>query len=263
MTSVLTARSLVAGYDGVAVVHGVDLEVAAGEVVALLGANGAGKTTLLLTVSGLLNPIAGSLEVLGESVVPGRRVRAAGVTARARRGLAHVPEDRGLFPDLTAREHLRLRSRRSRRGTSDSLELDEVLEWFPALTRVMDRRAGLLSGGEQQMLSLARAVMDSPRLLLVDELSLGLAPLVVEQILPSLRTIATRTGAGVVVVEQHVGLALAVSDRAYVLGHGAVLASGTAADVAGQVEVLEAGYLGGNRGPRPEAGPGAPGPPAD
>jgi branched-chain amino acid transport system ATP-binding protein len=245
VTAVLAARGLVAGYGGIPVVHGVDLDVAAGEVVSLLGANGAGKTTLLLTVSGLLTPIDGTLEVLGEAVPARRRVRASTVTARARLGLAHVPEDRGLFADLTAREHFRLGSRRAGRSGGQTLDLDEVLGWFPALARVLDRRAGLLSGGEQQMLSLARAVVGAPRLLLVDELSLGLAPMVVEQILPSLRTIAGRTGAGVVVVEQHVGLALAVSDRAYVLGHGRVLAAGTSAEVASQAEVLEAGYLGG------------------
>jgi len=122
--------------------------------------------------------------------------------------------------------------------------MDEVMEWFPALARVSARRAGVLSGGEQQMLALARAVVSGPRLLLVDEMSLGLAPLVVEQLLPSLRTVAQRTGAGVLVVEQHVALALSVADRAYLLGRGRVLASGSGADMASDVAVLETGYLG-------------------
>ena len=247
MSSLLVLRGLAVGYEGVAVVEGVDLTVGAGEVVALVGPNGAGKTTLLLTISGLLTPVAGELEVLGERVGAGGRVRTPTVVRRARRGLAHVPEDRGLFFELTAAEHLRLATPRGRRSPEAPTPptLDEVLSWFPALARVLDRRAGLLSGGEQQMLALARAVLGGPRLLLVDELSLGLAPLVVANLLPTLAAVAQRTGAGVVIVEQHVPMALDVADRGYLLAGGRLLASGPAAELAASPELLAAGYLGG------------------
>ncbi|MFM7270516.1 MAG: ABC transporter ATP-binding protein [Actinomycetes bacterium] len=242
---VLVARGLDAGYDGVAVVHGLDLVVDAGEVVALLGANGAGKSTTLLTVAGLLPPIAGTLLVLDEVVHDeggrGRHVRRSALTRtwkRARRGVALVPEDRGLFPGLTVREHLRLVPTR-RADAPDPFEL------FPPLAPLRDRRAGLLSGGEQQMLALARALATAPRLLMVDEMSLGLAPIIVERLLPMLRDAARRTGTGVLLVEQHVAMALEVADRATVLARGVAVASGTAAELANRRDLLEASYLGG------------------
>jgi len=237
---VLRVEGLSAGYDDIPVVHDVDLVVAAGEVVALLGANGAGKTTTLLTISGLVPKLGGTIEVVGEPAHEGRRVRVADVWQLARRGVAHVPEDRGLFFDLTAAENLRLG--RPRRG--DAVPMDQILGWFPALEKVLDRRAGLLSGGEQQMLALARAVSGRPRLLLVDEMSLGLAPIIVEQLLPVLRSIATETGAGLVLVEQHVGLVLQIADRAYLLDQGRVTFDGSAADLRDRPELIESGYLG-------------------
>jgi branched-chain amino acid transport system ATP-binding protein len=240
---VLAVEGLVAGYDGVAVVHGVDLHVRAGEVVALLGANGAGKTTTLLTVSGVLAAMQGQVTVLGHPRTRRRSLRPGGVAALARHGLAHVPEDRGLFYDLTVAENLRLGRPRGR-GSVTPLPEEQVLEWFPALREVMDRRAGLLSGGEQQMLALARAVSARPKLLLVDEMSLGLAPIIVEHLLPVLRSVALELGAGVLLVEQHVAMVLAVSDRAYLMDRGTILAAGTAAELAGRPELLEAGYLG-------------------
>jgi branched-chain amino acid transport system ATP-binding protein len=238
---VLSVQGLTAGYDGVAVVHDVDLEVAAGEVVALLGANGAGKTTTLLAISGLVPILGGTVEVDGDDVHQRWRSGVADVWQLARRGVAHVPEDRGLFFDLTAAENLRL-GRPPRRG--DAVPLDQILTWFPALAKVLDRKAGLLSGGEQQMLALARAVIGTPKLLLVDEMSLGLAPIIVEQLLPVLRSIATETGAGVVLVEQHVGLVLSVADRASLLRQGRVVFAGTAAALRDRPELVESGYLG-------------------
>ncbi len=236
----LELHGLSAGYGGVAVVHDVDLTVAPGEVVALLGANGAGKSTLLRTVSGLLPHLGGDLVVLGERVPRRRSPRARDATALVRRGVAHVPEDRGLFFDLTVREHLRLGRRRGGAGRP----LDEVLGWFPDLGRMLDRRAGLLSGGQQQMLALARAVAVAPRLLLVDELSLGLAPTIVERLLPVLRTIADATGTAMVVVEQHVALVLEVADRGAVLQRGRLVTVGSAADLRARPDLLQAGYLG-------------------
>jgi branched-chain amino acid transport system ATP-binding protein len=237
---VLSVRGLTAGYDGVAVVHDLDLEVGAGEVVALLGANGAGKTTTLLAISGLVPILAGTVEVDGRGVHQRWRSGVADVWQLARRGVAHVPEDRGLFFDLTAAENLRLG--RPRRG--DAVPMDQILTWFPALEKVLGRKAGLLSGGEQQMLALARAVIGTPALLLVDEMSLGLAPIVVEQLLPVLRSIATETGAGVALVEQHVGLVLSVADRASLLRQGRVVFAGTAAELRDRPELVASGYLG-------------------
>jgi branched-chain amino acid transport system ATP-binding protein len=240
---VLDLRGLVAGYRGVPVVHGIDLTVGAGEVVALLGSNGAGKTTTLLAVSGLLPPLEGTIEVLGERVPSGRRARLSTVSRRARSGVAHVPEDRGLFFDLTVRENLRVCTA-PRHPTSAGNTRADVLDLFPALGSMLDRRAGLLSGGEQQMLALARALISQPRLLLVDEMSLGLAPIIVEQLIPILRTVADETGAGVLVVEQHVPLVLSVADRAYMLTRGHITAAGRANELAARRDLIESAYLG-------------------
>lgn len=241
----LELSGLSAGYDGVVVVHDIDLEVGAGEVVVLLGANGAGKSTTLQTVSGLLPVLGGEVRFGGDPVVVGGRRSAAGAAALARAGLVHVPEDRGLFPDLTGHEHIRLARPR---GTSSS-EVGAVLQRFPGLERVMGRQAGLLSGGEQQMLALAKALVAKPRLLLVDEMSLGLAPLIVQHLLPVLRQIADEDGVGVLLVEQHVRLALSVADRGYLMQRGRISMSGTAADLTGRLGELEAGYLGGHSQP--------------
>jgi branched-chain amino acid transport system ATP-binding protein len=234
MTSVLDLRNVDAGYNGVRVVRGLSLEVQAGEIVALLGPNGAGKTTTLLTVSGLLRPLAGDVLVLGEAL--GRR----SPQQVARAGVAHVPEGRCLFPSLTVRENVLLASRGKPAAAADALDL------FPELVPHLGRKAGLLSGGQQQMLALARGLASRPSLLLVDEMSLGLAPIIVEQLLPVLRDVAA-TGCGVLLVEQHVHMALAVADRAYVLANGELQLSGGARQLSEDRDALASRYLGGVR----------------
>ena len=240
----LVVRDLSAGYRGVPVVRELNLEVRPGEVVALLGPNGAGKTTTLETIAGLNHPISGTVELSGEKVGGTPAYQLAG------RGLALVPEGRALFPGLTVREHLRLaggrgvpggRGGRSRKaGTRE----DELLEMLPELRKCLGRKAGLLSGGEQQMLAIGRALVTRPRLLLVDEMSLGLAPVVVERLIPVLRRAADELGSSVLFVEQHVALALGVADRAYVLTHGRIGLEGPAAELRERRELLAASYLG-------------------
>jgi branched-chain amino acid transport system ATP-binding protein len=231
---ILSLGSLCAGYDGLAVVRDLTLDVAAGEVVALLGPNGAGKTTTLLTISGLLKPISGTLGFLGEDICGERPDRLV------RRGLVQVPDDRGLFPGLTVVEHLGLAVPRSDRAAM----LEQVFGWFPALEALTDRRAGLLSGGEQQMLALAQALLRRPRVLMIDEMSLGLAPIVVESLLPIVRQVAAETGCGVLLVEQHAPMALQVADKAVLLNHGDVVVSGPAVDLAADWDSLLSSYLG-------------------
>ena len=236
----LVVRDLSAGYRGVPVVRELNLEVRPGEVVALLGPNGAGKTTTLETIAGLNHPISGTVELSGEKVGGTPAYQLAG------RGLALVPEGRALFPGLTVREHLRLAGRRGaqRRSRRASTREDELLEMLPELRKCLGRKAGLLSGGEQQMLAIGRALVTRPRLLLVDEMSLGLAPVIVERLIPILRRAADELGSSVLFVEQHVALALEVADRAYVLTHGRIGLEGPAAELRERRELLAASYLG-------------------
>lgn len=230
--TVLEARDVAFGYAGQPVVRGLDLRLEPGEIVALLGANGAGKTTTLLGLSGLVPSFGGELTLRGEPVAglaPERRVR---------RGLAHVPEDRALFAELTVLENLQLGQHSRRRG------VDAALDHCPELRPLLRRRAGLLSGGEQQMLAVARALAAAPAVLLLDEMSLGLAPLVVERLLRLIEELAATTGCAVLLVEQHVHQALSVADRGYVLGRGRIVLSGPVDQLRRDIEGLEASYLG-------------------
>jgi branched-chain amino acid transport system ATP-binding protein len=225
VTAVIEARGLSAGYGDVAAVRALDLRVEPGEIVALLGPNGAGKTTTLLTLAGALRPLAG--EVLFDGV-PTR----SPLHRRARRGLALVTEERSVFMSLSTAANLRL-------GRGNATRAREL---FPELDPLWRRRAGLLSGGEQQILTLARALSGEPSVLLADELSLGLAPLVVDRLFDAVRAAADR-GVGVLLVEQHAVRALRLADRAYVLRRGRVELTGPAGDLLERLDEIEQSYL--------------------
>ncbi|HEX9969175.1 MAG TPA: ABC transporter ATP-binding protein [Acidimicrobiales bacterium] len=237
MTALLAVHDVEAGYGAVTALRGLSLQVAPGEMVALLGANGAGKTTTLRVLSGLLAPRSGSVLFDGEEIggVPSHRL--------VSRGIAHLPEGRDLFPTLTVEENLKYGHWARRRDRADfSHRLDQAFEYFPRLRERRKQAAGTLSGGEQQMLGVARALMSSPRLLLVDELSLGLAPMIVSQLFEILREV-NKDGMAVLLVEQFVHMALANTDRAYVLARGEVVIEGRSADLADDPSLVSS-YLG-------------------
>jgi branched-chain amino acid transport system ATP-binding protein len=223
MGTLLSTKGLDAGYNRHAVVRGVDLEVRPGEVVALLGPNGAGKTTTLKTLAGMLPPLGGEVRFNDQPAT-------TPLARRAREGLAFVTERRSVFMRLTTAENIKV-------GRCDAARVQQL---FPEITPLMGRLAGQLSGGEQQMLTLGRALARSPKLLLADELSLGLAPLVVTRLLQAVLKAAKDDGVGVLLVEQHVRQALRYADRVYVMSRGRVVLSGTAAEVGPE---LEAAYL--------------------
>jgi branched-chain amino acid transport system ATP-binding protein len=221
-----------AGYGRVQVLWDVDLKVGEGEVVALVGSNGAGKTTLLRAVSGMIKPTAGDVRLGGDSLLG----RAPEEVVRA--GIAHVPEGRRLFAGLTVRENLRVGAYAS----GGHADIDRAVELFPRLGERLDQVAGSMSGGEQQMCAIARGLMANPKLIMIDELSLGLAPKLVEQILERLTSV-TEAGTSVLLVEQDVDAALETAARGYVLENGRIVASGESASLLEDPRIREA-YLG-------------------
>ena len=225
----LAVAGLAAGYGAIEVVRDVSLAVHPGEVVALLGRNGAGKTTTLLSITGALRRTAGTVEVAGARVAAGRP------HAVARLGVASVPQDRSLFTQLSVAENLRLAVKGGRAVVE--AETAKAVERFPPLAALLDRRAGLLSGGEQRMVALARALARHPRLLLVDEVSTGLGPQVVDAVGGVLRAVADGDGTSILMVEQLPEVARAVADRAYVMDRGRVVAEGPAAEVSELPEI--------------------------
>jgi branched-chain amino acid transport system ATP-binding protein len=241
VTDLLRIEGLTAGYDRAAVIRDVELTVGPGEVVALLGANGAGKTTTLRVISGLVRPMSGRV------TFDGRDLARVSPTQRARSGIAHVPEGRGLFYGLTVAEHFRLGFHGNRPDE------DAAYGYFPKLGELRARRVGLLSGGEQQMLAVARGLARRPRLLLLDELSLGLAPVIVEGLLPVVQRYALESGCGVLLVEQHIQLALEIADRGYVLSHGEIVLHESAKVLQADRELVVSSYLGEQQVPIGEA----------
>jgi branched-chain amino acid transport system ATP-binding protein len=236
MPALLEAQALRAGYGPTHVLHGLDFEVEAGGVTALLGANGAGKTTTLRAVCGMVRT-EGEIRFQGEPIA-GRATEDI-----VRRGIAHVPDGRGTFMELTVEENFRLGAyvRRDRAGIQADFE--RMWEWFPRLRQRWRQQAGTLSGGEQQMLAIARALLLKPRLLLMDEPSFGLAPLIVQEIFGIMRRIREESGVGILLVEQNANLALELADHAYLLETGRIVVSGPAAEIR-KDEAIRRSYLG-------------------
>jgi branched-chain amino acid transport system ATP-binding protein len=233
VSAVLQTNDLAVGYGGIAIVRGLNLVVESGQVVALLGRNGAGKTTTISTLAGTLSPIAGTVHFDG-------RPAKGQLHKRVRAGLGLITETRGIIRALTVEQNLRL-------GPGPD---EDGFRLFPELKALRKRKAGLLSGGEQQMLALGRAMAGKPRLLLIDELSLALAPLVIRRLLSAVRS-AADAGSGVLLVEQHATLALSTADYAYVIGSGRVKVEGTAQDVQSRMAEVERSYL--SQSGRPES----------
>ncbi|MBB2747149.1 UNVERIFIED_ORG: branched-chain amino acid transport system ATP-binding protein [Microbispora rosea subsp. rosea] len=224
--TILKADAISAGYHNHPVVHDFTLSVEPGQMTAILGPNGAGKTTTLLTLAGVLKPLAGSVEMYGKAAPKS-------LHARAREGLAFISETRSVFMELTTLENLKV-------GQCD---VARALDIFPELEPLLPKPAGLLSGGEQQMLTLVRALTRGPKILLIDELSLGLAPKVVERLLDEVRRAADEAGIAVVLVEQHINQALSRVDDAIVLRRGRVSLSGRAEELRNQTSKIQDAYL--------------------
>jgi len=233
--SLLEVEGLTGGYGPVQVLQGLDLHIDEGEVVVVLGANGAGKTTTLRAISGMIDP-AGRIDFDGQSLL-GKRPEQV-----ARLGVAHVPQGRGTFTELTVEDNLKLGAY-SRRDKEVGFDIDKWFEVFPRLRERRTQTAGNMSGGEQQMLAIARGLMSRPRLLLLDEPSLGLAPLITQELFQTLARINQQSSTAMLVVEQNANLALAIAARAYVLETGQIVTSGTSAQIQ-QDDAVRKAYLG-------------------
>lgn len=232
----LELKGVSAHYGVIQALRAISLEVRQGEVAALIGANGAGKTTTLRTISGMLRPSAGSIALEGEEIggLPAHRL--------VPRGLAHAPEGRGIFLNLTVEENLELGAFHRRDEEAIARDRESALTLFPRIRERLNQVAGTLSGGEQQMLAIARALMSAPRLLLLDEPSLGLAPRIVDRIFEALEEV-NRRGTSLLLVEQNAALALQLAHRAYVLETGSIVLQGTGKELLASPEVRRA-YLG-------------------
>lgn len=253
MACLLTVRNIETWYGPVNAIRGVSLDVAAGRIVCVLGANGAGKTTLLNTIAGVVDPAKGSIEL------EGRRIDGMDADAVARAGLVLVPEGRQVFTFLSVLDNLRMGAFARRRDPGVAHDLERVFEWFPRLKERRAQPAGLLSGGEQQMVAIGRAFMSRPRLLLLDEPSLGLSPLFTKEIFSIVQRIRQETGTAVLVVEQNAAIALAAADDGYIVELGRIVAAGSCAELREREDVREF-YLGGVAGHGAAGGPPSPRP---
>ena len=233
----LKVENVAASYGSIVALKSVSLEVYEGEIVTIVGANGAGKTTLLSCISGLM-PYKGSIAFKGEKL--GGKIDSAGIVER---GVIQVPEGRQIFSDMTVHENLLMGAYSRKKGDNIQPELDEVYELFPRLEERNWQSAGTLSGGEQQMLAMGRALMSRPKLLMLDEPSMGLAPILVEQIFEIIRTLH-KAGTTILLVEQNAQAALSIADRGYVLETGKIVTTGTGAELLASPAIKKA-YLGG------------------
>jgi len=219
-TTALSLKGITSGYGTTTIVRNIDLNIKAGSVTALLGPNGAGKSTLLKTMSGLIRPMSGSV------MIDGHDVSSLAPNKRANLGLCHIPEGRGIFPSMTVKENLELQAKPG----EQSIAIEKGIAAFPILGERLMQRAGTMSGGQQQMLSMARAYTQNPRVILVDEGSLGLAPIVVDEIFSFLAGVAA-AGAALLIVDQFVARALALATSAYVMTRGEIVFAGTSAEL--------------------------------
>ena len=230
--SLLDVKGLDAGYGRIVAVRDINISLEPGKVLAVVGPNGAGKTTMLNTIAGLLPPIAGTVSLNGTTIPGGQP------TVANHSGVVLVPDDRALFFTLTTEQNIELAR------SKGAPKADTMLELFPALEKRWDVKAGALSGGEQQMLAMARGLIQRPKVLLVDEMSMGLAPVIIESLLPIVRKIVEDGTSSVILVEQHVQLGLSVADEVMVLSHGKCILHTNARDVEKHPELLEEAYLG-------------------
>ena len=232
----LKVRNLKLGYDNVPVIFGVDLDVHEKEVVSIVGSNGAGKSTILRGLSGLIKPMDGTIEFMGENInkIPAHKL--------VEMGIAHVPEGRQLFGKLSVKENLMMGAYVLKDEAKKKDALEQVFDLFPRLKERENQAAETFSGGEQQMLAIARGLMSKPKLLMIDEMSLGLAPVLVDKVMESLKVISS-TGITVLLVEQKVQEALDLADRGYVLATGRILTSGTSQELLAS-DIVKKAYLG-------------------